>query len=69
MPFPWIKSFFAFNSPSAPAQHSAGVNFGRNVRIAAISDFRRVWPSSRLEWMVKQQDGSLTMRVEGISPS
>ena len=58
-----------FNSPFVPAQHSAGVNFGRNVRIAAISDFRRVWPSSRLEWMVKQQDGSLTMRVEGISPS
>ena len=58
-----------FNSPFVPAQHSAGVNFGRNVRIAAISDFRRVWPSSRLEWMVKQRDGSLTMRVEGIFPS
>ena len=45
--------------------HSSGVNFGRNVRVAAIMDFRRCWPSSQLEWMVRTADGHLTMRVKG----
>ena len=44
--------------------HSTGVNYGTNVRVAAISDFRRAWPSSRLEWMV-ETDAGLTMRVKG----
>lgn len=45
--------------------HSSGVNFGSNVRVAAIMDFRRCWPSSQLEWMVRTETGDLTMRVKG----
>ena len=45
--------------------HSSGVNFGHNVRMAAIMDFRRSWPSSQLEWMVRTREGHLTMRVKG----
>ena len=61
--------------------HSAGVNLGGEqlpgpspanrppprVRMAAISDYRRAWPSTALEWMVElppASGGGLTMRVK-----
>ena len=40
--------------------HSSGVNTGENVRMAAILDYGRPWPTSRVDWMYEMPDGGLT---------
>jgi hypothetical protein len=38
--------------------HSSGVSTGERVRMAAILDFGRPFPSSRVDWMLELPDGA-----------